>query len=76
MLVTKSFEKKYLNKQQLVICIRSNMTIACLAPDAYVLIVQKVVESATLMDAALVGEDTDLLILLCYHTSLDSQNTF
>ena len=52
------------------------MTIACLAPDAYVLIVQKVVESATLMDAALVGEDTDLLILLCYHTSLDSQNTF
>ena len=52
------------------------MTIAHLAPDAYVLIVQKVVESATLMDAALVGEDTDLLILLCYHTSLDSQNTF
>ena len=33
-----------------------------------------VVELATLMDTALVGEDTDLLILLCYHASLDSQN--
>ena len=43
----------------------------------YVLIVQKVVESATLMDTALVGEDTDLLILLCYHASLiQAQNIF
>ena len=40
------------------------------------LIVQKAVESATLMDTALVGEDTDLLILLCYHASLDSHNIF
>ena len=38
------------------------------------LIVQKAVESATLMDTALVGEDTDLLILLCCHASLDSHN--
>jgi len=44
--------------------------------DADVLIVQKAVESATLMDIALVGEDTDLLILLCYHASLDSYNIF
>ena len=44
--------------------------------DADVLIVQKVVQSATLMDTALVGEDTDLLILLCYRASLDSYNTF
>ena len=35
--------------------------------DADVLIVQKAVESATLMDTALAGGDTDLLILLCYH---------
>ena len=28
------------------------------------------------MDAALVGEDTDLLFLLCYYASLDSQNIF
>ena len=49
--------------------------IVVLLQDTYVLlIVQKVVESATLMDTALVGEDTDLLILLCYHASLDSQN--
>ena len=43
---------------------------------ADVLIVQKAVESATLMDIALVGEDTDLLILLCYHASLDSHKKF
>ena len=40
------------------------------------LIVQKAVESAILMDTALVGEDTDLLILLCCHASLDSHNIF
>ena len=44
--------------------------------DADVLIVQKVVESATIMDTTLVGEDTDLLILLCYHANLDSHNIF
>ena len=44
--------------------------------DADVLIVQKAVELATLMDTALVGEDTDLLILLCYHANLDSHNIF
>ena len=44
--------------------------------DADVLIVQKSVESATLMDTALVGEDTDLLILLCYHAGLESHYIF
>ncbi len=44
--------------------------------DADLLIVQKAVESASLMDTALVGEDSDLLILLCYHASLDSHNIF
>ena len=33
-------------------------------------------KSATLMDTALVGEDTDLLILSCYHASLDSHSIF
>jgi len=28
------------------------------------------------MDTALVGDDTDLLILLCYHASLESHNLF
>ena len=37
---------------------------------------QKAIESASLMDTALVGEDTDLLILLCYYASLDSHNLF
>ena len=43
---------------------------------ADLLIVQKAVESASLMDMALVGEDTDLLILLCHHASLESHNIF
>ena len=38
--------------------------------------IQKAVKSATLMDTVLVGEDTDLLILLCYHASLNSHNIF
>ena len=28
------------------------------------------------MDAALISDDTDLLILLCYHASLGSYNVF
>ena len=41
---------------------------------ADLLIVQKAVESATTMKTVLVGDDTDLLVLLCYHTSLDTCN--
>ncbi len=33
-------------------------------------------EFALLMDTALVGEDTDLLILLCYYADLDYYNIF
>ncbi len=44
--------------------------------DADVLIVKNTVESALLMDIALVGEDTHLLILLCYHAHLNSHNIF
>ena len=41
--------------------------------DADVLIVKKAVESAaSVMHTVLVGEDTDLLILLCYHANLQS----
>ena len=42
--------------------------------DADLLIVQKAVESATTMKTVLVGDDTDLLVLLCYHASLDTCN--
>lgn len=44
--------------------------------DADVLIVQKTVESARVVDTVLVGDDTDLLVLLCYHASLHSHNIF
>ena len=39
--------------------------------DADLLILQKAVESSTLVDTLLVGYDTDLLVLLCYHSSLN-----
>ena len=42
--------------------------------DADLLIVQKAVESAAMVNTVLVGDDTNLLILLCYHTSLDSHS--
>ena len=44
--------------------------------DADLLIVQKSVESATMSTTILVGDDTDLLILLCYHSSLHSHRVF
>jgi len=40
--------------------------------DADLLIVQKAVESARRVNTVLVGDDTDLLVLLCYHASVDS----
>ena len=42
--------------------------------DADLLIVQKAVASAAMVNTVLVGDDTDLLILLCYHASLDSHS--
>ena len=42
--------------------------------DADLLIVQKAVESATIMKTVLVSDDTDLLVLLYYHASLDTCN--
>ena len=44
--------------------------------DADLLIVQKSVESATMSTTILVVDDTDLLILLCYHSSLHSHRVF
>ena len=42
--------------------------------DADLLIVQEAVDSSTTTDTVLVGDDTDLLVLLCYHANLDSYN--
>jgi hypothetical protein len=44
--------------------------------DADVLIVQKAVEWAATTNTVLVGDDTDLLILLCYHANLRSNDLF
>ncbi|KAG1664151.1 hypothetical protein GQR58_019964 [Nymphon striatum] len=46
------------------------------AGDADLLIVQKAVESAATTDTVLIGDDTDLLILLIYHTNLKSCDMF
>jgi len=44
--------------------------------DADLLIVLKAVQSATVTNTVLVGDDTDLLVLLCYHASLESHDLF
>ena len=44
--------------------------------DADLMIVQKAVEVAREVDTVLVGDDTDLLVLLCYYASLESHNIF
>ena len=44
--------------------------------DANLLVVQKAVRSATTSKTVLVGEDTNLIVLLCYHASLDSHDFF
>ena len=38
--------------------------------------VQKVVESVRVADTLLVGDDTDILVLLYYHACLESHNIF
>ena len=44
--------------------------------DADFLIVQKAVQSATTSNTVLVGDDTDLIVLLCYHAKLESHDLF
>jgi len=40
------------------------------------MIVQSAIESATKMNTVLIGYDTDLLILLCYHARLDAYDLY
>ena len=42
--------------------------------DADLLIVQTAIQSASASDTVLVGDDTDLLILLCFHTPIESSH--
>ena len=44
--------------------------------NAYLLIVMKAVQSANSSNTVLVGDDTDLLILLCHHASIESHDLF
>ena len=44
--------------------------------DAYVLIVETTVQSAKSCETTLVGDDTDLLVLLCFHVKGDSCEVF
>ena len=69
------------NKQQFINMLGDKLQLkGCMvhhAPgDADLLIVEKAVESATMKDTVLVGDDTDLLVLLCYHASLNSRSIF
>ena len=40
------------------------------------MIIQKAVEIARVADTVLVGDDIDILVLLCYHACLESHNIF
>ncbi len=69
------------NKQELINMLGNQLeqnkcTVHHAPGDADLLIVQKAVESAVTVDTVLVGDDTDLLILLCYHVSLDSHSMY
>jgi hypothetical protein len=69
------------NKQRFVNMVSAYLqTTNCLtyhAPgDADLLIVPKAMDSATTRDTGLIGDDTDLLILLIYHTNLASHDLF
>ena len=44
--------------------------------DADLLIIQKTIESASSMDTVLIGDDTDLLVLLLHHLPQHSNNIF
>ena len=73
-----NFLANSVNKQQFINMLGSYLQKKCKVyhalGDADVLIVQKTVESARVVDTVLVGDDTNLLVLLCYHASLHSHN--
>ena len=75
-----NFLANSVNKQQFINMLGSYLQKKCKVyralGDADVLIVQKAVESARVVDTVLIGDDTNLLVLLCYHASLHSHNIF
>lgn len=59
------------NKQRFINMLSTKLVEKC-CKTYHLLIVQKSVESASAVNTVLIGDDTDLLILLIYHASLDS----
>ena len=80
--MTKSeFLMNKINKQRFVNMLgetleKNNCKSYYASADADLRMVKKAVESATTMKTVLVGDDTNLLVLLCYHASLDTCNLF
>ena len=69
------------NKQQFIFMLgreleKNNCKTYHASGDADLLIVQKAVQSATTSNTVLVGDDTDLIVLLCYHAKLESYDLF
>ena len=67
------------NKQRFIFMLREELTKKNCAMhhasgDADLLIVQKAVQSAMSCNTVLVGDDTYLLVLLCYNESLESHD--
>ena len=76
-----NFLSRNCNKQQFINLVSSKLRIkgcnVIQAPgDADVIIVKTAVESANLYSTALIGEDTDLLILLLYHTTKQCKDLY
>ena len=55
---------------------RSGYTVIHATGDADLLIVQTAIQSARSVPTVLVGDDTDLLVLLCYHAEMDAHDLF
>ena len=75
------FQSRNCNKQQFINLVSSKLRImgcnVIQAPgDADVIIVKTAVESANLYSTTLIGEDTDLLILLLYHATKQSKDLY
>jgi len=69
------------NKQQFIFMLsreleKNNCKTYHASGDADLLIVQKAVQSATTSTTVLVGDDTDFIVLLCYHAKLESHDLF
>ena len=55
---------------------KNNFEVHHASGDAELLIVMKAVQSANSSNTVLVGDDTELIVLLCYHASLEAHDLF